>query len=336
MSDSYIIFGSELSPYSVKVRSWFRYRQVPHEWTLRTQANMDTFRQHAKLPLIPLVVTPDGTSIQDSTPIIETLETVVPGPATDPDNAALRFLSHLIEEYADEWGNKPMFHYRWTYTADAESTGERIAAQMLGADAPEAEKRKAARGVVERMVPRLGFVGSSNETAAEIEESLARQLSILEAHLAERPYLFGGRPCLGDFGLFSQLYEASTDPTPGAIMRDRAPLVLAWIDRMLDPKPSGPFESLEALAPTLKPLLAEEIAGRFLPWTHANLAALKNGSEELEVNLPNGPFRQVPQKYHARSLGALKAKYDKVREIASLKDLLTETGCRDWLERPVA
>ena len=32
------IFGSELSPYSVKVRSFFRYKNVAHEWILRSPA----------------------------------------------------------------------------------------------------------------------------------------------------------------------------------------------------------------------------------------------------------------------------------------------------------
>lgn len=331
MSVAYRIFGSELSPYSVKVRSWFRYKGVPHEWLPRSKANQAEFQKYAKLPLIPLVVTPEAVGMQDSTPIIETLEATFPEPATDPAEPALRFLSHLIEEYADEWGNKPMFHYRWAFAADAEDTARRIAEQMLGPDAPEAERQQTAVGILERMVPRRAFVGSSDETAGEIEGSLERQLQILEAHLATRPYLFGGRPCLGDFGLFAQLYECSTDPTAGALMRDMAPRTLEWVGRMLDPKVEGGFESLEALAPGLRPLLADEVARRFLPWSQANAEALAAGKETMEVTLAKGPFRQTPQKYHARSLGVLKQKYAAVAGEPALDRLLTETGCYVWL-----
>ena len=35
------IFGIELSPYSVKVRSYFRYKGIPHEWVVRSAARMD-------------------------------------------------------------------------------------------------------------------------------------------------------------------------------------------------------------------------------------------------------------------------------------------------------
>ena len=114
MAGGYRIFGSELSPYSVKVRSYFRYKQLPHEWILRGPANRTEFERYAKLPLIPLVVTPDDAGLQDSTPLMEQLDAVRPEPSIHPDDPALAFISALIEEYADEWGNKAMFHYRWT------------------------------------------------------------------------------------------------------------------------------------------------------------------------------------------------------------------------------
>ena len=71
--------------------------------------------------------------------------------------------------------------------------------------------------------------------------------------------MLGGRPAMADFGLWGQLYEAATDPTPGAIMRASAPKVMAWVQRMVSPKAEGPFEAWPALAPTLMPLLKEEV-----------------------------------------------------------------------------
>src|SRR5215472_18995434 len=63
MAQPYRIFGNELSPYSVKVRSYFRYKQIPHEWIIRSGANQAEFQKYAKLPLVPLVVSPGGEAI---------------------------------------------------------------------------------------------------------------------------------------------------------------------------------------------------------------------------------------------------------------------------------
>ena len=185
MSHPYRIFGAELSPYSVKVRSYFRWKQIPHEWIERNTKNMEEFQRHAKLPLIPLVIAPDGTAMQDSTPLIEKLEGPFPEPPVHPEDPALAFLSALIEEYGDEWVNKPMFHYRWTYEADQVSASERLARSNL-VDAPEDSVQKLAASLRERMVPRLSFVGSNESTRDQIEASLDRLLAILERHLAGR------------------------------------------------------------------------------------------------------------------------------------------------------
>jgi glutathione S-transferase len=324
------IFGIELSPYSVKVRSYFRYKQIPHEWVVRHMGNMAEFQRHAKLPLIPLVITPEGEALQDSTPIIEQMERRFPDPPLEPADPALRFLSALFEEYADEWGNKPMFHYRWWYEPDQESAAGRIAAANLPG-APDDAVKKLAASLKQRMVPRLSFVGSSQDTKEQIEASFRRQLALLEPHLAERPYLFGARPCLADFGWYAQLYECSIDPTPGAILRKSAPAVERWIARMLAPTAEGGFEPWSALAPTLEPLLAREVAAVFLPWSTANAKALAASQAEFEVELEGRPFRQQTQKYHARSLAALKQRYAAVTNRTALDPVLARTGCLDWL-----
>ena len=326
MSDVYRIFGIELSPYSVKVRSYFRYKRIPHEWIIRNVQVMDEYNRYAKLPLIPLVVAPDGKAMQDSTPIIETMESRVPEPALQPADAVLAFLSALIEEYGDEWGNKPMFHYRWFYEADAESAADRIARAMNPAldDEGLANVKPAVKG---RMIPRLKFVGSSPATKDQIEGSFLRQVAILERHLDGRPYLFGGRPALGDLGLYAQLYECFTDPTPGRIIRETALRTQAWIARMLDPSAEGDFEPWERLEPTLMPLLHDEIGGVFFPWTIANATAIAAGAPEMTCTIGGKPFAQEPQKYHAKSLGVLRDRHAKAGDRARLDPILDRAGC---------
>ncbi len=323
---TYRIYGSELSPYSVKVRSFFRYKKLNHEWIPRSPAVQSEFQKYAKLPLVPLVVTPEGEGIQDSTPILESFETSHPEPSVTPADPALAFVSALLEEYGDEWGNKWMFHYRWHYQPDAWSTAERIAQQMMGAQGTLAVAQARA-AVAERMMGRLGFVGSNDGTQPLIEASFGKALGLIDAHLASRPYLLGGRPAMADFGLWGQLYEAATDPTPGAVMRASAPNVMGWIQRMLSPEAKGDFEALQALAPTLMPLLTLEVGGLFLPWSAANAAAIGRGDKSFTMSLGGAEWTQEPQKYHARSLAEIRRKFTAAKGAAGLEPLLASTGC---------
>lgn len=327
---TYRIYGSELSPYSVKVRSFFRLKGIAHDWIPRSPAVQAEFQRYAKLPLVPLVVTPDGEGVQDSTPILERFEASYREPSVVPADPALAFVSALLEEYGDEWGNKWMFHYRWRYQPDIWSTSERIARQMMGEQGTLAVAQARA-AVAERMTGRLGFVGSNEKTQPLIEASFEKALGLVEAHLATRPYLLGARPAMADFGLWAQLYEAATDPTPGAIMRASAPKVMGWVQRMLEPSAEGEFESLAALTPTLMPLVKDEVAGLFLPWSQANAEAIQRGDRSFTLKLGGTDWSQEPQKYHARSLAEIRRKYAAARGAAGLEPLLEQSGCLRWL-----
>ena len=326
MAEGYRIIGAEMSPYSVKVRSYFRYKAIPHTWILRNAASQAEYEKYAKMPIIPLVVTPDGTGIQDSTPIIDQVEKLHPEPSIHPGDTVTRFISALIEEFGDEWGNKWMFHYRWARDVDQISSAGRIA-RMRAPTAGEQEHDKFAGQIRARMVDRVWFVGSNEMTAPQIESGFQEMLGLLDAHLAKRPYVFGARPAYGDFALWGQFYEMWTDPTVGALIGGGAPHVLDWVHRMLWPRAEGVFEAWTSLAPTLMPILAKQVGKQFWPWTLANETALREGKEEFSVTLGGKAWVQKPQKYHARSLGMLRAKYADVADKQELDLVLAAVGC---------
>ena len=366
----YRIFGSSGSPYSCKVRSYFRYKQLPHVWLVRnTPELMQEHAQHSKLPLVPTVVFPGGTqSMQDSTPIMEKFEELYPEPSIYPDDPALKFLSELLEEFSDEWGNKWMFHYRWKRDVDAKNYSRRIAIELNSAteaapgDPDLAEQLDAmAQTFYDRMTKRLFTIGSNEVTTGIIESSFKDAIVLLDRHLKAggrpgeeserpggRPYLFGERPTIGDFGLAGQLGNAlSNDPTAGNLMRLHAPHVVLWCERMLNPRAEGAggLESFAALAPTLAPLFSRQVR-KFLVWSDANAAAVAAKAKELTVDLGGGErwTQSVagPQRYHAKSLREIRRKYAAVAAAtaggggnkATTKDLdqfLKQVGCLELL-----
>jgi glutathione S-transferase len=329
MTEPYRIFGSEMSPYSVKVRSYFRFKGIAHQWISRTAETEGEYKRFARLPIVPTVATPDEEGLQDSTPIIERVEALHPDLSIHPGDPALRFLSELVEEFGDEWGNKLMFHHRWFAEVDALASAQTLAWLSLPrGDATDIAER--AKMIRERMSGRGHFVGSSPANAPLITAYYIELVDLVEAHLAPRPYLFGARPAFADFGLGGQLYECSVDPTCGAIMRGRGPRVLDWCHRMMEPRLDGAFENWSTLEPTLRPILAY-IGRYFLPWSTANDKALEVGEGSFTVDLPGGAYAQPPQKYHARSLAALRAKFAEAREAPGLAAILAEAGCLEYL-----
>lgn len=330
--EHYVIMGRPESGYSMKVRSAMRYKGVPYEWIDRCLRNEKLFQAHAKVQLIPLVFLPDGTAVQDSTPILEQLEADHPDPSLHPADPATRFLSELLEEYGDEWANKLMFHHRWGYPADQKHRSGTLARGMLEGHPLRVFAPIMARFVVRRMVPRMGFAGANENNVPILVESFANLVAMLDDHLRDRPYLFGARPAFGDFGLWGQLYQAFIDPTCGAHLRERGPAVVAWIERMLDPKVEGDFESLDSLDATLRPVFAREVGPRFLAWDAANANAWESGEERTELTMDGRLYYQKTFKYPAETFTTLKKKFAAAKADATLVTFLKETGCLTHLE----
>ncbi|HRP12647.1 MAG TPA: glutathione S-transferase [Terricaulis sp.] len=325
-TNTYTLYGSEMSPYSHKVRSYMRYKRIAHRWVPSGPGSTDPdYKKHARVPIVPTLVSPDGVGQQDSTPILETLDQQFPEPGIHPPGALLGFVSTLLEEFGDEWGNKLMFSQRWYRELDMAASCSRAAILMLKTTV-KADLDARAALVRGRMSGRGHFVGSSDATAPLIERYYVELLDLLQPHFGARKYLFGARPSFADFALYAQLFHAASDPTGGAGIRARGPAVLDWCLRMVEPREDGPFEDWSSLAPTMTPLLA--YVGRyFLPWSQANADALARGADTFSVELAGEAYTQPPQKYHAKSLAALKQKYQAFADNEALGALMLETGC---------
>lgn len=331
----YGLVGRPESGYTMKVCSALRYKNSPYQWMDRFSHNQ-LYKAHAKVQLIPLLFLPDGTSMQDSTPILEHLEQAFPEPSLHPEDPALRFLSELLEEYGDEWGNKLMFHYRWGYPADQRHRSKTLAEGSVGGlTHPLLGKLLrpiVARMMVKRMVPRMAFAGSNENNKPILVESFGNLVDMLESHLQSRSYLFGERPSFGDFGLWGQMHQAYTDPSCCAILQERGTSVIAWIERMLAPKQLGDFESLGSLEPTLAPIFSREVGPRFLAWDAANAQAWKNGEPQTELSIEGRRYYQKTFKYPAHTLDILLEKFSRASSDEALLQFLSNTHCLQYLQ----
>jgi glutathione S-transferase len=247
----YRFYAAEFSYFSAKVRPALRYKRIPYVEVLPTQAvYQQVIVPRTGLAFIPIVVTADDETLQDTSEILDALERRFPTPSLYPHHPVLRVLAYLIEVYADEFLILPALHYRWSFPESAARARADFAA--VNGDAAASSK------FADRISGALPFVGVVPASVPAIEAHTRDLLACFTAHLTRHPYVLGGRPSLADCALMGPLHaHLYLDAVPSRLMRETAPLVCHWIQRMnnTDPADYGEWAAPAELAPTLAPLL---------------------------------------------------------------------------------
>jgi len=155
--ERWVLWGSQLSPYALKVESLLQfaglgYRWMPADGTFRDALRFAwrrrqlvagrlplTWPRMTKLdefPLVPFLFGPNGQNLYDSSAIAEWLDTQRPqrGAGTTPflptDDPLLRFAVRLCDEAFDEIGLYLVHHNRWVVSARDNDAGVRLAREL--------------------------------------------------------------------------------------------------------------------------------------------------------------------------------------------------------------
>lgn len=310
----YEVYGALGSPYSLKVRAAMRAKRLPHTWTGMTGEDRARVMPNVKAQVIPVIRRPDGSWENDSTPFLLSLE--AEGRALVPDDPALRFACLLLEDMADEWFMKAMFHYRWTYAEDQEWCANWLMFDSMP-DAGREAVEKAAAVIRARQISRMALVGCTPATAPVIEASWKRSCAALEdMALGPSRFLFGGRISLADLAFYGQLKVMSYDPTPMAWMRGQTPYLYRWLDHADDASGiEGEWMGADAaLASAAIGTLLAQAGDTYLPFLQANAAALEAGAETFSLTLEGGAYEQGVFKYQAKCLASLRGEWQRLDE----------------------
>jgi glutathione S-transferase len=247
----YRFYASEVSYFSGKLRPALRYKRLPFAEILSTADVYRTvIRPRTGLSYIPVIVTPEDEVWQDTSDILDAIEARYAHPPLYPRTPVQHVLSLLIELYADEFLIIPGLHYRWSFAESEAKARADFAATNGDVDA--------ANHFADRIKSFVPLIGVTPETIPAIEAHTRELLEGFSAHLGQHAYVWGGRPSLADCALIGPLYpHLYLDAVPGRLLRERAPRVCHWIERMNHPNPdeNGAWLANDALAPTLRPLL---------------------------------------------------------------------------------
>jgi|SRR5690625_2010805 len=250
------LYGAQISYFTGKARAYLRFKDIPFQENPATRKiYKNVILPRVGWPVIPVLVTPEGETLQDTSDIIDALELRYPRASVYPQTPRQHLAALLLEVYGDEWLKIPAMHYRWAKNRDwiVEEFG-----RLAHPERPPAEQYAAGVETSRPFEGALPLLGVTEKTAAVIEKSYEELLAELDNHFAGHDFLFGSRPSIGDFGLIGPLYAHQyRDPESGKIMRRLAPRVVQWVERMQYPPESnsGCFDDGDDVHPTVLPIL---------------------------------------------------------------------------------
>jgi glutathione S-transferase len=292
----YILWGGPLSLYTGKARSYLVKKGIPFRERFPSDPRFGTHvRTTLGLSVVPVVETPDGVLLQDTTEIIEHFERALPQRPLVPQSPLQRVVAWLLSAFGTEALLVAAMHYRWSYREQQE-TFLRAEFGRIAYSGPDREaQRQAGRRAMDYFSGFLGPLGVSAGTIPAIEAAYRDLLQALDEHFQQHPYLFGGRPSIADFGLMAPLYaHLARDPVPSNLMKTTAPNVFRWTERMnVADDFDGEFADRadlyladDAIPQSLFPVL-ELVFRDWTPELAAN-AALYNGWVAANPGLPAG------------------------------------------------
>jgi glutathione S-transferase len=308
MSKPFTLYGWHLSYFTGKARCYLAYKGIPF-----TDQNVNLYDLTVRLKrktgvvVMPILQTPENTWLQDTSVIIDRLETRYPLKPVIPQTPLQRFVSYLLEAWGDEWWVPTAMHTRWSHTENY-PLFEREAGQALLPHFPGFMQRRAVAKIAGQLRGKLHAVGVRPEQAAILDSWTEHMLDLLEHHFAVQPYLLGGHPTLGDFSLVGSMYgHLGRDPWPARELIAPRPHLRNWIERMANP-PAGdaeqPLLADDRIADTLLPIL-HSIFAEFVPMLEGTLRevnrllpdypagkALPRGLNEIEMPMGNASFRR--------------------------------------------
>ncbi len=324
------LYGLRVSYYTGKIEAYLRYKEIAHDFIVLNRTRMRWLEEKTGAAQMPAVELSDGRIMTDTTPMISWFEEHYSDPPVIPEDPILRFLSYLVEDYAEEWLWRPAMHFRWSYKTDRLHLGRKIVDEFM-TDVPGPGFLKRAFIRRRQHVEYVKRDGVDANTWDHVESIYLNTLDRLEAIFASRPYLLGERPTLGDFGFFASMFRHfAQDPTASDIMRRRAPGVFAWQARLWNARASTTRGNEVSALPDDMHTMLDDIGSGYLPYLNDNALAWQQGQKRFDPVIQGVNYRGVPvSQYRVWCLEQLQQRASEVSadHRDTLQKMLQDRGC---------
>ncbi len=353
--DKITLYGVPFSLYAGRARSYLVKAGLPHRETLATSQH---FHNHVLpkadgLLTLPTIETAEGEVIRDSAAIIDHYE-AQSGNGFSPASPRQRILSLLMDVIGAEGLLRPAMHFRWNFPEE-NLAFLKIAFRTLVKEGPGRDEK--AEAIANKMRRAAKAFGVAPETYDVIETLYGEMLEKLERHFATFPYLLGGKPCIGDFGMMAPLFaHLGRDPKPLAMMQANAVHLFRWTERMnrLDddmcefPSQDASYLADDEIPDTLIEVL-KQMAVDFVPETQAAATTINSWITAQGDLEPGTPIERgvgfarfevrgvetsaLAQPYRFYLLARVQDEFESLAETdqRAVKDLLTQCGMAEVL-----
>ena len=231
---TYILWGVAHSYYTGKIRSYLLKKGVPFRELYPSNPEFqERIVPAVRHMVVPIMETPEGEIIQDTTDMIECLEARFPQPVMVPETPVQRAVAWLLGAFGSEGLLQAGMSYRWSYRAEQEDFLRAEFGRIMYAGPDREARDRAGKQLMDYFHGFLPQLGVTPETLSTVEAAYCELLDTLDIYFQHYPYLLGGRPSIADFGLMAPLYaHLARDPVPATLMKSRAPNVYRWTERM--------------------------------------------------------------------------------------------------------
>ncbi len=200
------LYAWKLSWYSGKIRPYLRFKEIdfvevaPSLWTFYR-----VMPRRGGASGVPVLVTPEGEWITDSSVIVERMEARFPTPAVIPFSPRQRFFVHLMEMWFDEFWHPTAIHTRWNFPENFPNWQAEIGTGFVPW-LPRFMRDRIAGKPRDYMLKVTRAVGATADQIPLIERWSDTHLDALDRHFARMPFLLGTRPSLADFALSGPIW----------------------------------------------------------------------------------------------------------------------------------
>jgi len=296
LADShYVMWGTPHSLYAGKLRSYLIKKGVPYREVIASDPEFlgQVIPQVGHM-VIPVLRTPEGEIVQDTTAIIDLIEARTPTPDLTPPGPVQRVIAAFLDAFGSNYLLPLAMHYRWSYR-DRQDLFLRTEFARAVPQMPHAQRLEVAGKLMTKFAGFLPNLGVTEAVIPAMESSYAELLAVLDTHFQQHPYLLGGRPSIADFGMMAPLYaHLARDPVPAYLMKTTAPNVFRWTERMNAPAlvdtdyphhAEATFPADDALPETLEAVLSTAFA-HWTPGLTADAACFNQWAAGLDDPAP--------------------------------------------------